>query len=87
MIKTNKNLKGFDKKKTLKRKNKNNGGRHLSQTYSLDSLENEETTFLGISLKNWAIGALGISIITYNINTNKNQIENESKQNISIYKL
>jgi len=85
MVKTNKNLKGFDKTKTLKRKN--NGGRHMSQTYSLDSLENEETTFLGISLKNWAIGSLGIAVIAYNINTNKNQIENDSKEGFSVYKV
>ena len=68
MVKIIKNLKEFDKSKTKKKRNNNNGGSHMRQTYSLDSLETDETTFLGITMKNWAIGMVGAFIIVYNIN-------------------
>ncbi len=86
MTKSKKNLKEIDKTKTKKERN-NNGGGHMRKTYSLNSLENEETTFWGLTIKNWAIGMVGIIIIVYNINYNKQLLEKEGKQNTTIYKI
>jgi len=94
MVKTIKNLKEFDKtnnkkenNKTRSKKRNNNGGQHISQTYSLDSLENEETTFLGLTIRNWAIALIGFSIIGYNINYNKNILEKQQANTTTIYKI
>lgn len=88
MVKTIKYFKEFNKKenKTRSKKRNNNGGRHLSQTYSLDSLENEETTFLGLTPRNWIITILGLTIIGYNINLNKQLLKKQELNNTTIYK-
>jgi hypothetical protein len=94
MVKTNKNLKDFDKtnnkkenNKTRSKKRNNNGGQHMSQTYSLDSLENEEFTFLGLTIRNWAIALIGFGIIGYNINYNKQLLEKQQANTTTIYKI
>lgn len=90
MAKTIKNLKDFQfrsnqNNKTKSKKNYNKGGKHMSQTYSLDSLENEETTFFGLTIRNWVIGIIGFGIIGYNINYNMNLLKNN--KNYDIYKI